>query len=90
MGFAGGHHIGGANRVPVHRGVIEARDIARRMNLLGENAAMSREQRYALNAENRDVIEDDLESLVGAGHGLSRKHTHSPRKKKGAARCHAL
>ena len=68
IGFAGGRDIGSADRVAVHRGIVEARNIARRADLLGEHSAEPVKDRNALDAERSNGFEDDAQSVVGTNH----------------------
>jgi hypothetical protein len=60
--------IGGPHRVAVHRGVIEAGDIARRADLFGEYAAECLQDRHSLDPEHCHVGKNDFKSLIGASH----------------------
>ncbi len=60
--------VGGAHRVTVHRGVVEAGDVARRADFLGEHAAERVENRRPLDPERRHVFEHQLQGFVRADH----------------------
>ena len=56
---AGGGDVSGADRIAVHRGIIEAGNIARRADLLGEHATEAGKNRHALDAERCDIFENN-------------------------------
>ncbi len=79
MSLARGGDICGANRVTVHRRVIEARDIARRANLLGQDSSQRVQERHALDPERLDGLEDDTQGVVGTNHLIGKNTRLGPR-----------
>ena len=68
MRLTGGRDIGRANRIAVHRGVVEAWNIARGTNLLGEHPVQRVKERHPLNAERSNRLKDDAQSVVTTNH----------------------